>query len=102
MAKIYGVVSTKGGVGKTSVCANLGGILADLGQRVLIIDGDFQQTLSSYYKIRQKAPQGLRTLITKADPSDCISSSEIDNLAIVLSDDPRHNLVEWFIEHDPT
>jgi chromosome partitioning related protein ParA len=98
MAKIFGVVSTKGGVGKTSVCANLGGILADMGQRVLIIDGDFQQTLSSYYRIRQKASHGLRMLITKADPTDCISSTEIDNLDIVLSDDPHQKLVEWFRE----
>ena len=41
MAKIYGIVSTKGGVGKTSLAANLRGILADMGQRVLLVDGDF-------------------------------------------------------------
>ena len=47
MSKTYGIVSTKGGVGKTTVAANLGGILADMNQRVLLIDADFQQSLSS-------------------------------------------------------
>ena len=51
MAKTYGIVSTKGGVGKTSLAANLGGILADMGQQVLLVDGDFQQTLSTYFSI---------------------------------------------------
>jgi chromosome partitioning related protein ParA len=98
MAKKFGVVSTKGGVGKTSVCANLGGILADMGQRVLLVDGDFQQTLSSYYRISHKAPHGLRTLITRADPTNCISKTNIGNLDIVLSDDPGGKLTDWFKE----
>lgn len=98
MAKKYGIVSTKGGVGKTSVTANLGGILADMGQRVLLVDGDFQQTLSSYYQIRSRAPNGLKSLITRADPTDCISNTSIDNLNIVLSDDPVGKLTEWFRE----
>lgn len=98
MAKNYGVVSTKGGVGKTSLAANLGGILADMGQRVLLIDGDFQQTLSSYFKIRSHAPYGLKALITKADPTDCISTTCINNLDIVLSDDPGGNLIDWLRE----
>jgi chromosome partitioning related protein ParA len=98
MAKKFGVVSTKGGVGKTSVCANLGGILADMGQRVLLIDGDFQQTLSSYYRIEYRAPYGLSKLVTQADPIDCISRTQINHLDIVLSDDPHGKLTEWFRE----
>ncbi len=98
MAKIYGIVSTKGGVGKTSLAANLGGILADMGQRVLLVDGDFQQTLSSYFKIRVHAPLGLRSLITRADASGCISQTDIDQLDIVLSDDPSGKLTDWFRE----
>jgi len=98
MAKIYGIVSTKGGVGKTSLAANLGGILADMGQRVLLVDGDFQQTLSSYFKIRVQAPLGLRSLITRADASGCISQTDIDQLDIVLSDDPSGKLTDWFRE----
>lgn len=95
MAKIYGVVSTKGGVGKTSFSAQFGGILADMGQRVLLVDADFQQSLSSYYQIRQHSPDGLSKLITSANPDGCISQTAIDNLDIVVSDDANQKLLDW-------
>ena len=44
MAIAITIVSTKGGVGKTTLTANLGGLLADLGQRVLLVDADAQPT----------------------------------------------------------
>lgn len=98
MAKIYGVVSTKGGVGKTSFSAQFGGILADMGQRVLLCDADFQQSLSRYYRISKSAKFGLRKLVTSADPTDCISRTDIDNLDIVVSDDAQQKLLEWLRE----
>jgi cellulose biosynthesis protein BcsQ len=61
------VVSTKGGVGKTTVAANLGGLLADLGQRVLLVDADIQPTLSSYYAIRTEATGGIFQLMVSGD-----------------------------------
>jgi Mrp family chromosome partitioning ATPase len=42
------ICSTKGGVGKTTLTANLAGFLADAGQRDLLVDADIQPTLSSY------------------------------------------------------
>ncbi|MBS0468290.1 MAG: ParA family protein [Proteobacteria bacterium] len=39
---VIGVLATKGGVGKTTIAANLGGLLADIGYRVLLIDADAQ------------------------------------------------------------
>ncbi len=98
MAKIYGVVSTKGGVGKTSFSAQFGGILADMGQRVLLIDADFQQSLSCYYTRRTQAAHGLRQLVTTANPDGCISQTTIDNLDIVLSDDVGQKLLDWLRE----
>lgn len=40
MAKIYLIASGKGGVGKTTVCANLGIAYAKDGYNVILIDGD--------------------------------------------------------------
>ena len=48
---VISVVSTKGGVGKTTLTANLGGLLAALGLRVLAIDADKQASLSKYYRL---------------------------------------------------
>lgn len=40
MGKIIGIVSGKGGVGKTTVCAGVAFALASLGKKVIAIDGD--------------------------------------------------------------
>lgn len=39
-AKVVTITSGKGGVGKTTIAANLGAALASIGQRVVCIDGD--------------------------------------------------------------
>ena len=41
MGEIIGVVSGKGGVGKTTITACLGSALSNVGHRVLLCDGDF-------------------------------------------------------------
>ena len=38
----FTVTSTKGGVGKTTLTANLGALLADMGLRILLVDADVQ------------------------------------------------------------
>ncbi len=92
------VVSTKGGVGKTTTTVNTGALLADLGLRVLMIDADPQPTLSSYYPLTKTAPFGLTKLIHDAAvTSDVISHTEIENLDIVISDDPQAKLPDWIL-----
>ena len=41
MTRIIVITSGKGGVGKTTVTANLGMTLAKMGYRVALVDGDF-------------------------------------------------------------
>ena len=53
------LVSTKGGVGKTTLAANLGALLADMGLRVLLIDADEKPSLSKFFPLRFQAPHGL-------------------------------------------
>ncbi len=40
MGKTIGIVSLKGGVGKTSIVAGLGGAFSNLGKKVLLVDGN--------------------------------------------------------------
>jgi cellulose biosynthesis protein BcsQ len=43
---VISVVNFKGGVGKTTICANLAGYFARAGKRVLLLDFDYQGSLS--------------------------------------------------------
>ena len=86
------VVSTKGGVGKTTAAANLGGVFADYGYRVLLVDADIQPTLSSYYPIRSQAPKGLFELLVAGETRTVISSTAIPNLDLIVSNDPTGQL----------
>jgi chromosome partitioning related protein ParA len=60
----FTVVSTKGGVGKTTVSANFGGMLADLGYRVLLVDADVQPSLTRYFRLAGKPERGLTSMVS--------------------------------------
>lgn len=71
---VLGVVATKGGVGKTTIAANLGGLLTDIGYRVLLIDADVQPSLSKYFQLSHLAQNGLTQMVMAgALTRDCIS-----------------------------
>lgn len=83
------VCATKGGVGKTTLAANLGGIIADQGKRVLLVDADPQPSLTSYYEISAgDHSSGLTNLLTGELPPTPLKTS-VDNLDIIVSDDPN-------------
>jgi chromosome partitioning related protein ParA len=103
---VIGVISTKGGVGKTTIAANLGACLAHIGFRVLMIDSDVQPSLSKYFPISHSAPNGLSKVIR-----DCvITEDEISQITIpgmdlahgerpvlnlIYSDSPEGEIQGW-------
>lgn len=95
----FTVISTKGGVGKTTLTANLGALLADMGLRVLMIDADVQPSLSKFYPLREPKPAaGLTEIIVRGElTAACISSTTYPNLDIVVSDDPEGSLPHWLL-----
>lgn len=92
--RVVSIVSTKGGVGKTTVTANLGGLLADAGLRVLLLDLDSQPTLSSYYALSQKADAGAYELLklNLTTLAQIVSKTVITGLDLILSNDDQGRL----------
>ncbi|MGX9566165.1 ParA family protein [Pseudomonas sp. CFBP 5748] len=92
--RVVAVLSTKGGVGKTTVAANLGGLLADAGLRVLLLDLDSQPTLSSYYALSHKAVAGAYELIALnlTTPTQIVSRTVIAGLDLIISNDAQGQL----------
>lgn len=116
---IITTLASKGGVGKTTTAANLGGLLHDIGLRTLLIDADIQPSLSKYYELSHTAPHGLTQLVQSgALTADCISHcklppgvflgnletaprSEGGYLHIVRSDAKSSALQDWMANRNP-
>lgn len=92
--KKIAVISTKGGVGKTTTAVNLAGIAADAGKRVLLIDLDIQPTLSSYFHLKTEVEGGVFQLVgfNETRRSEIISKTTIPNLHIIKSNDDQGQL----------
>ena len=56
MGKIITFGTLKGGVGKTMLCFNIGGILSQLGYHVLVVDSDLQGNLTNNMGIDRTDP----------------------------------------------
>lgn len=84
---VISVVATKGGVGKTTLAANISGLLADLGFRVLAIDADMQPSLSRYFRLTAQPTAGLAEVISRGGliRSTDLVPTEIDGLDMIVS-----------------
>jgi chromosome partitioning related protein ParA len=95
----FTIASTKGGVGKTTLTANLGALLADMGLRVLLVDADVQPSLSKYFPLSPPQPvAGLTDVIVRGEvTSASITPTVFPNLHLVASDDPEGRLPNWLL-----
>lgn len=87
------VVAHKGGVGKTTVTANLGGAFAALGNRVLLVDCDPQGSLGDALGVAPVKPTLLEVLAGEASVAAAVRPTAVDGLA-VLPADPELTEVE--------
>ena len=85
--KVVSIISTKGGVGKTTTAANLGGFAADAGLRVLLVDLDVQPALSSYFEFSDRALAGVYELLAFNDNNldRVVSRTTIPGLDLVIA-----------------
>jgi chromosome partitioning related protein ParA len=92
--KVVSIISTKGGVGKTTTAANVGAFASDAGLRVLLVDLDVQPTLSSYFTLTTRAIGGVYELLARNEhrAEQVISHTAITNLDVVISNDAQGQL----------
>lgn len=89
--KVVAVVNNKGGVGKTTVTANLGAGLANRGMRVLLIDLDPQASLTKSFFTRDEADKFLAEVRTIAHWFESPDRGRPARLASLIVSPPRFN-----------
>lgn len=101
--RVSATVCSKGGVGKTTATANLGGLPTDAGLRVLLMDLDSRPTLSSYYELSQPAPGGVHELLATelVDLDRIPSRTAVSNLLIVCNDYRTQLLIDLSRRNGP-
>ena len=90
MGRVIAIVNQKGGVGKTTTTVSLGGLLAQQGKRVLMIDTDPHASLSYYFGIDAEATSHsvydifIQSNALSADNvMDCLCPTKLDNLYVL-------------------
>ena len=80
------VVAHKGGVGKTTVTANLGGAFAALGRRVLLVDCDPQGSVADALGLEVAAPTLADVLTDDATAEAAVRPTAVERLAVLPAD----------------
>ena len=89
MGKTIAIANQKGGVGKTTTAINLSACLAELGNKVLVIDIDPQGNTTSGLGINKKKLKSTiyHLLLGEANLKKTLTSSVVKGLTVLPSDD---------------
>lgn len=87
MGRIIAIANQKGGVGKSTTAINLSACLAELNQRVLLIDIDPQGNTTSGVGVdKENAENTLyELLLGECKVEDCIVTNVLENLSLIPS-----------------
>ena len=86
MAKTISIINQKGGVGKTTTAVNLSALMADMGQRVLLVDLDPQGNTTSGLGMAVEDVSVYEVLMGRAQMKDLVEKTDFKNLSIAGSD----------------
>lgn len=86
MAKTIAITNQKGGVGKTTTSVNLTAILADMGQRVLVVDLDPQGNTTSGLGMEATDKSIYEVLMGRIGLKEALQRTEVKGLTIVGAD----------------
>lgn len=101
MIRTFAALNSKGGVGKTTLLANIGGLLADMGARTLLVDADPQPSLTKYFELAYEAPKGIVEVLTEGTVTHLsVSRTSVANLDLVRSNDGEAQLQHWLHGRD--
>ena len=86
MAKIISIINQKGGVGKTTTAVNLSALMADMGQKVLIIDLDPQGNATSGLGMAVEDKSMYEVLMGRVQMKEVVERTDFKNLSVGGSD----------------
>ena len=85
--KVISIVNNKGGCGKTSVSGSLGYTMAELGNKVLLIDADAQRNLSSSFGLpKQENHFGKAIVKEESLLNNYIIQTQYHNIDFIVAD----------------
>ncbi len=86
MAKTIAITNQKGGVGKTTTSVNLSAILADMGQKTLMIDLDPQGNATSGLGLEAGKQSIYEVIMGQGNLADVIEKTDYKRLSVAPSD----------------
>lgn len=85
MGRTIVVANQKGGVGKTTTAINLSASLAEMGQKVLVVDMDPQGNTTSGFGVDKDAEENTvyELLLGESEIKQCLKDNVFENLSII-------------------